>query len=40
MVTFKRMLRKKGLRRIVIDIDSRAVNSEGNQEGAVNRAQG
>jgi hypothetical protein len=33
--TFRRMLRKKGLRQIVIDIDSRAVNSEGNQEGAV-----
>ena len=29
------MLRKKGLRQIVIDIDSRAVNVEGNQEGAV-----
>lgn len=33
--TFRRMLRKKGLKQIVIDIDSRAVNSEGNQEGAV-----
>jgi len=33
--TFKRLLRKKKLRNIVIDIDSRAVNVEGNQEGAV-----
>lgn len=33
--TFKRLLRKKKLRNIVIDIDSRVVNSEGNQEGAV-----
>ena len=33
--SFKKMLRKKKLRSIVIDIDSRAVNSEGNQEGAV-----
>jgi hypothetical protein len=33
--TFKKMLQKKNLRNIVIDIDSRAVNCEGNQEGAV-----
>ena len=33
--TFKKLLRKKGLCRIVIDIDSRVVNVEGNQEGAV-----
>ena len=32
---FKKLLRKKKLRNIVVDIDSRAVNSEGNQEGAV-----
>ena len=29
------MLKKKKLRKIVIDLDSRAVNVEGNQEGAV-----
>lgn len=33
--TFKKLLRKKKLRNIVIDIDSRVVNVEGNQEGAV-----
>ena len=33
--TFKKLLKKKKLRKIVIDIDSRAVNVEGNQEGAV-----
>ena len=33
--TFKKMLNKKKLRKIVIDIDSRSVNVEGNQEGAV-----
>ena len=33
--TFKKLLRKKGLCRIVIDIDSRVVNVEGYQEGAV-----
>ena len=33
--TFKRLLKKKKLRKVVIDIDSRAVNVEGNQEGAV-----
>lgn len=33
--TFKRLLTNKKLRNIVIDIDSRAVNVEGNQEGAV-----
>lgn len=33
--TFKTLLRKKKLRNIVIDIDSRVVNVEGNQEGAV-----
>jgi hypothetical protein len=33
--TFKKLLKKKKLRRIIIDIDSRAVNVEGNQEGAV-----
>ena len=32
---FKRLLKKKKLKNIVIDIDSRAVNVEGNQEGAV-----
>jgi len=32
---FKKLLKKKKLRKIVIDIDSRAVNVEGNQEGAV-----
>lgn len=32
---FKKQLRKKGLCRIIIDIDSRVVNVEGNQEGAV-----
>ncbi|HAG11822.1 MAG TPA: hypothetical protein DCK76_10730 [Desulfotomaculum sp.] len=31
--TFKKLLKKKKLRKIVIDIDSRAVNVEGNQEG-------
>jgi len=29
------LLKKKKLRKIVIDLDSRAVNVEGNQEGAV-----
>jgi len=29
------LLKKKKLRKIAIDIDSRAVNVEGNQEGAV-----
>ena len=33
--TFKKILQKSKLKNIVIDIDSRAVNSEGNQEGAV-----
>jgi len=33
--TFKKMLKNKKLRKIVIDIDSRSVNVEGNQEGAV-----
>jgi len=33
--TFKKLLSKKKLRNIVIDIDSRVVNVEGNQEGAV-----
>ena len=33
--TFKKLLKKKKLRKIVIDLDSRAVNVEGNQEGAV-----
>ena len=33
--TFKKLLKKKKLRRIIIDIDSRAVNVEGNQEGTV-----
>jgi hypothetical protein len=33
--TFKKMLKRENLRKIVIDIDSRAVNVEGNQEGAV-----
>ena len=33
--TFKKLLKKKKLKKIVIDIDSRAVNVEGNQEGAV-----
>lgn len=32
--TFKKLLKKKKLRKIVIDLDSRAVNVEGNQEGA------
>jgi len=32
---FKKLLSKKKLRNIVIDIDSRVVNVEGNQEGAV-----
>jgi hypothetical protein len=32
---FKKLLKKRYLREIVIDIDSRAVNVEGNQEGAV-----
>jgi len=29
------LLKKKKLRKIVIDLDSRAVNVEGNQEGAL-----
>jgi hypothetical protein len=33
--TFKKLLKKKKLRKIVIDLDSRAVNIEGNQEWAV-----
>ena len=33
--TFKKLPKKKKLRKIVIDLDSRAVNVEGNQEGAV-----
>ena len=33
--TFKKLLKNKNLKEIVIDIDSRAVNVEGNQEGAV-----
>lgn len=33
--TFKKLLKKKKLRKIVIDLDNRAVNVEGNQEGAV-----
>lgn len=33
--TFKKLLKKKKLRKIVIDLDSRAVNVEVNQEGAV-----
>ena len=33
--TFKKLLKKKKLRKIVIELDSRAVNAEGNQEGAV-----
>jgi len=33
--TFKKLLKKKKLRKIVIDIDSRAVNVEGNQEEAL-----
>ena len=33
--TFKKLLKKKKLRKIVIGIDNRAVNVEGNQEGAV-----
>ncbi len=33
--TFKKILQKSKLKNIVIDIDSRAVNSEGHQEGAV-----
>ena len=33
--TFKKLLKKKKLRKIVIDLDSRAVNVEGNQEEAV-----
>ena len=31
--SFKKMLQKSKLKNIVIDIDNRAVNSEGNQEG-------
>ena len=33
--TFKKFHEKKKFRKIVIDLDSRAVNVEGNQEGAV-----
>ena len=33
--TFKKLFKKKKLRKIVIDLDSRAVNVEGNQEWAV-----
>jgi len=33
--TFKKLFKKKKLIKIVIDLDSRAVNVEGNQEGAV-----
>lgn len=33
--TFKKLLKKGNIREIVIDIDSRSVNVEGNQEGAV-----
>ena len=33
--TFKKLLKKKKLRKIVIDLDSRAINVKGNQEGAV-----
>jgi len=33
---FKKLLKKKKLREITVDIDSRAVNVEGKQEGAVN----
>jgi len=33
--TFKKLLKENKLRKIVIDLDSRAVNVEGNQEGAV-----
>lgn len=33
--TFKKLLKKKKLRKIVIDLDSRADDVEGNQEGAV-----
>lgn len=33
--SFKKLLKSKNLKEIVIDIDSRAVNVEGNQEGAV-----
>ena len=38
--TFKKLLKKKKLRKIVIDLDSRAVNVEGNQEGAPSRSPG
>ena len=34
-IAFKKLLKKKNLKSIVIDIDSRAVNVEGNQEGAI-----
>lgn len=34
-IAFKKLLKKKNLKSIVIDIDSRVVNVEGNQEGAI-----
>ena len=35
LVACQKLLKKKKLRKIVIDLDSKAVNVEGNQEGAV-----